>query len=745
MFYVNDDKSIYVTRGDIVIFSVTADDNGENYKFKAGDVVRIKVFGKKDCENVVLQKDFPVTAETEAVEIYLDKKDTKIGEVISKPKDYWYEVELNPESDPQTIIGYDDEGARLFKLFPEGRDLTEDEPVITPEDVPVVDTDLSLTSKRPVENRAVARAVINLESGLKEASDTLTAKISNVSAFAKTTESELVTERARIDNIVSGDTAEDAEVLDIRVGVDGITYSAAGTAVREQFNKSVMGLGRIDQTIEPDLNNLKPNTIRYVADWTGMQNLPVNKVGCCVTLSADEIGRGLQFYSTNTGELYYRIFWTPLNGEKVWREWKSTDFTGDIQKCLFGAGYTIDGDLDNVEVNKVISVTDWTNVKNLPAQVVGTCATFASDEEGKRGFQIYVCKDGTTYNRAFWTISTGEKSFSKWIATKPFPNILVYPTLYATVGTELNLYYCQMFDCLDWKKEVAPTFTYDGAGARGYDDRISIIPTEAGTFTLNLVMHKVIDGVNVASAKYPVEIKVCAAELPATASKVLFIGDSRTDFARICKYPVNTLGKSVEFIGTLSEDGYKHEGRSGWTAEGYCTLAERKGVLNPFWDGSSFNFAHYMENNGFAGVEYVNLLFGVNSLYSDTAPEYIEQIINSIHEYDSSIKISVMTEYVLPFSAYYSGSYHRCSLGRAFYHKIVDKFKDRESENVFVLSANLVIDDNYDWRSIEIPASQFSNATTTVISDNIHPKDSGYNKVGSVWTSFYLHSKGEIV
>ena len=123
MFYVNDDKSIYVTRGDIVIFSVTADDNGENYKFKAGDVVRIKVFGKKDCENVVLQKDFPVTAETEEVEIYLDKNDTKIGEVISKPKDYWYEVELNPENCPQTIIGYDEDGAKVFKLFPEGDDI----------------------------------------------------------------------------------------------------------------------------------------------------------------------------------------------------------------------------------------------------------------------------------------------------------------------------------------------------------------------------------------------------------------------------------------------------------------------------------------------------------------------------------------------------------------------------------------------------------------------------------------------
>ena len=166
MYQVNDDMSIYVTRGDIVNIAVTADDNGEPYIFQQGDLVRIKVFAKKDCESVVLQKDFPVTTATETVEIFLDENDTKIGEVISKPRDYWYEVELNPLSNPQTIIGYDEDGAKLFKLFPEGRDLTENDPIIEPEDIPIVDEELSLDSKRPVENQAVARAIMRLEGEL---------------------------------------------------------------------------------------------------------------------------------------------------------------------------------------------------------------------------------------------------------------------------------------------------------------------------------------------------------------------------------------------------------------------------------------------------------------------------------------------------------------------------------------------------------------------------------------------------
>lgn len=159
MFIINEDKSIYITRGDVAFFSIkTKTDTGETYKFQAGDVVRFKVFGKKDCENVVLQKDFGIEAETEEVGIYLEEKDTKIGDVISKPIDYWYEVELNPYTDPQTIIGYDEDGAKVFKLFPEGNEKEDEEP-ITPEDIPVVDEALDLTSTRPVQNQAIARAI----------------------------------------------------------------------------------------------------------------------------------------------------------------------------------------------------------------------------------------------------------------------------------------------------------------------------------------------------------------------------------------------------------------------------------------------------------------------------------------------------------------------------------------------------------------------------------------------------------
>lgn len=123
MFHINEDKSIFVTRGDAVTINLTAMNGEEPYVFSEGDTVRLKVFEKKACHSVVLQKDVLVNEESEAVDIALSGEDTKLGDLISKPTDYWYEVELNPETQPQTIVGYDEEGEKVFRLFPEGGEL----------------------------------------------------------------------------------------------------------------------------------------------------------------------------------------------------------------------------------------------------------------------------------------------------------------------------------------------------------------------------------------------------------------------------------------------------------------------------------------------------------------------------------------------------------------------------------------------------------------------------------------------
>lgn len=119
MFVQNEDYSIYVTRGDSCDIVV-------DHSLKIGDVVRFKVTRKKDCNTVMLQRDF-VADKANTITIHLDGAETKLGEVISKPTDYWYEVELNPDTDPKTILGYDEEGAKILRLYPEGKDVDGDD------------------------------------------------------------------------------------------------------------------------------------------------------------------------------------------------------------------------------------------------------------------------------------------------------------------------------------------------------------------------------------------------------------------------------------------------------------------------------------------------------------------------------------------------------------------------------------------------------------------------------------------
>lgn len=131
MFEIDSEKTIHLTRGDVAVIEVGANTivpdgneaiNSAKHSFQPTDVVRFSVIEKGKYDVVVLSKDIIVQSETTSVDISLDSSDTKIGEPINKPKDYHYEIELNPDTLPQTIIGYDKAGPKIFRLYPEGDD-----------------------------------------------------------------------------------------------------------------------------------------------------------------------------------------------------------------------------------------------------------------------------------------------------------------------------------------------------------------------------------------------------------------------------------------------------------------------------------------------------------------------------------------------------------------------------------------------------------------------------------------------
>jgi len=121
MIKVDSNKTIRLNRGDsgTLIFNATIEQTGDSYTFQIGDVVRLNVTKANKENEVVLSKDVTVDEEVTSIEMPLDSTDTKIGDVINRPITYWYDVELNPDANSTTIIGYDEDGPKLFILDPE--------------------------------------------------------------------------------------------------------------------------------------------------------------------------------------------------------------------------------------------------------------------------------------------------------------------------------------------------------------------------------------------------------------------------------------------------------------------------------------------------------------------------------------------------------------------------------------------------------------------------------------------------
>lgn len=125
--YDSDEKMIMINRGDSTTISFTAkNQDGTTHTFETGNYVIFRVTEARKESNVVLEKKILLESDLTTVLIPLTTEDTKIGDIINKPVDYWYEIsEETPGGQAQTGIGYNEEGAKIFRLYPEARDLNE--------------------------------------------------------------------------------------------------------------------------------------------------------------------------------------------------------------------------------------------------------------------------------------------------------------------------------------------------------------------------------------------------------------------------------------------------------------------------------------------------------------------------------------------------------------------------------------------------------------------------------------------
>lgn len=117
-----ENNTIKVNRGDELNLILTLKySDGTSYTFQNGDKIVFSLYNKKKMSGqAVVVKEINITQSSESVEIQLTSEQTKIGELIDKPIEYWYEIELN---DKDTVVGYDEDGAKILMLYPEGSKL----------------------------------------------------------------------------------------------------------------------------------------------------------------------------------------------------------------------------------------------------------------------------------------------------------------------------------------------------------------------------------------------------------------------------------------------------------------------------------------------------------------------------------------------------------------------------------------------------------------------------------------------
>lgn len=121
---VINERDIETTRGDGLPLTIINENPLDKtlYSFQVGDIVRFKICEKNNMDNVLLEEDFKVEEECQEFDIFIPGSRMVIGPIINQPVDYWYEIELNPDTDNRdTIMAYENDlGAPVLTLLPEG-------------------------------------------------------------------------------------------------------------------------------------------------------------------------------------------------------------------------------------------------------------------------------------------------------------------------------------------------------------------------------------------------------------------------------------------------------------------------------------------------------------------------------------------------------------------------------------------------------------------------------------------------
>ena len=321
------------------------------------------------------------------------------------------------------------------------------------------------------------------------------------------------------------------------------------------------------------------------------------------------------------------------------------------------------------------------------------------------------------------------------------------------IGIESNLYKenCLLYGNL---KNVAMTkFMAFPNGRYENDKRYRMLPTETrndnvqfGLFKYDLSKRDTVKNVNL--------IVTDPSVLSGLSKDILIIGDSKVAGGRLPKEFLTRCTSAGMNVGKLKGSVYSsnfdvyHEGRSGWASFDYMS-ASKGGVVNPFYSNGTFDFAYYMNQQGYTHMDYVFINLGTNDYanasglsttdFIQTFIDNINTMITSIHNYDSNIIIVIGLAEGVCTSEWSSSSatavFELNTRASLLHKECISAWDTRANDNnkIYVCPIYLSMDYENDYNMETVPLSErdeyFSTGKTRYhVLDTMHQSNVGYGK-----------------
>ena len=314
---------------------------------------------------------------------------------------------------------------------------------------------------------------------------------------------------------------------------------------------------------------------------------------------------------------------------------------------------------------------------------------------------------------------------------------------YAVVGHEWNLYFDNVICGGNEEYDVMVSINPAISNIHQYKRFLRFTPTVAGSYTVTLNLVQTMTRTVVETKDFALNV---VSDTLSANRNIMYLGDSLTNagvYPAEIRYNLNTHLRSVgtrESTPTIGNTEYTihHEGRSGWSATDYVTQASVGTVENAFWDGTKFNFSYYMSNSGVGAPKIVCIGLGTNNMsnYAGNVAA-IEEMITSIHDYDSSIicLVSLIIPIATQNGTGYAGGLQSSAAFKHYELKLIqaylDAFQGRQ-DNVDVYELYFNLDQENDFPTVTLPLSSRNPGTWVCQSDNGHPSEYGYLKFADV-------------